>query len=132
MKGIYSPHTRNTRYISDCDLFSSMDKESVEKFEKLGFKSKFELDRRTALEFMMQGSCKIAEDYIADTSKAERLYWETLKDVRKGNYCPIKTDNYAKHKKLEFFKSLGYDAKMRESVDNSVTDEYILAHVGTK
>jgi len=34
MKSIYSQYTGNTRYVSDCGRFSSMNKKAVDCFEK--------------------------------------------------------------------------------------------------
>ena len=98
----------NTAYYSDCQLFSSLSKEAVLEFEASGIKSKFDLNRSDALKWSFSGSCKIAEDYLLDWSRANVNRTALLKDLKRGNWCPIKVSRKAFNQYKEYLENLGY------------------------
>ena len=103
-----SPFTGYTSYTSDCGLFSSMCKDSVQKFEESGIKAKHDFDRSTALKWSFAGDCPIASEYLEDWATAGVLRREYQKENKKGNWCPLKVSKGSFNVFKEYLEARGY------------------------
>ncbi len=100
-----------TYYKSDNGLLGSDSKEKVMRFEELNIQDKFffHTDYKYVIEFMGSGNCLPLNDYLTDKTKVFRAVKELEKDLKRGNYNPMKV----KKELLEFresqYKKLGYE-----------------------